>query len=78
MFFSNFGMARVASQRFFFTKNDIFEFVDPHLYLFTFLSNQKKCALQFCEDLSNFQPVNSDLKPFRAFLDDVGTKTTPA
>ena len=34
-------------------------------------------ALKFCEDLSKIQPVNSDLKPFRAFLDDVATKQPP-
>ena len=37
-------------------------------------SNQKRLALKFCEDLSNFQPVNSDLRPSRAFLDDVRIK----
>ena len=31
--------------------------------------NPKRRALKFCEDLSNFQPVNSDLRPFREFLD---------
>ena len=43
--------------------------------LFWHVSNQKRRALNFCEDVSNFQPVNSDMKPCRAFLDDVCTKT---
>ena len=34
--------------------------------------------MKFGEDWSKNQPVNSDPKPFRAFLDNVGTKTTPA
>ena len=43
-----------------------------------YFSNQKRHTLKFSEDLSNFQPVNSHLKPFRAFWDDVCTKTTRA
>ena len=75
MFLSKFGMARVASQRFLFTKHDIVVFFDPLFYI---CSDQKKRALKICEHLSKFQPVNSDLTPFRVFLDDVGTKTTHA
>ena len=37
-------------------------------------SNRKN---NFCEHLSNFQPVNSDLTQICAFLDDVGTKQHP-
>ena len=33
--------------------------------------------MKFSEHLSKNQPVNSDLKPFRAILDNVGTKTNP-
>ena len=36
-------------------------------YFFHHCSKQKKGAFYFCEDLSNFQPVNSDLRPFRVF-----------
>ena len=42
------------------------------------VSKQKSHALTFCRDLSNFQPVNFHLIPFRAFLDVVCTKTTRA
>ena len=59
-------MARVASQRFFHGKWHI-EFVWPAFVFFYICSNQKRHALKFCEDMSNFQPVNSDLRPFRAF-----------
>ena len=41
--------------------------------LFVFVRT-KKNTLNSCENLSNFQPVNSHLSPFRAFLDDVCTK----
>ena len=44
----------------------------PHVFEF------KKRALKIREDWSKNQPVNSDVKPFRASLHDVGTKTTPA
>ena len=57
-------MARVASQKTFLKKNDIFAFVSTILSFFHILSNRKRRALKFCEDLSNFQPVNSDLRPF--------------
>ena len=70
-------MAHVASQRFF-TKNYMFVFVSIMFGFFHIFSNSKRRALKFREDWSNFQPVNSDLRPFRAFLDADGTKTAPA
>ena len=60
-------MARVASQRFVFTKNYIVVFLFDHIIISPHFSKQTKRALKFCEDLSKFQPVNSDLRPFRAF-----------
>ena len=57
-----------------FTTNDMCAFI----FIFYMCRINKKNALHFCEDLSNLQPVNSDLQPFRAFLDDVGTRTTLA
>ena len=60
-------MARVTSQRPFSRKITFLRFVDPNLYLFTVFSNQTRSALNCCEDLPNFQPVNSDLTPFREF-----------
>ena len=71
-------MAHVASQRFVFTQKRFFCVFSTILQFFHTFSNQKRRALKFCEDVSNFQPVNSDLRPFRGFSDDVGTKTTPA
>ena len=41
--------------------------------ILAFCSIQKRHALTFCEDSSNFQ-----FSPFHAFLDDVCTKTTLA
>ena len=71
-------MARVASQIFFSHEKQHFEFFSTILSFSHLFSNQKRRAFKFCEDLSNFQPVNSDLRPFGAFLDDVRTKTNPA
>ena len=71
-------MARVASQK---QKNheQLHVRVFYHIIMLpTFVESKKQRALTFCEDLSKFQPVNSDLKPFREFLDDVRTQTTPA
>ena len=39
---------------------------------------QIRSALNCCEDMLHLQPESSDLKPSRAFLDDVNAKTTPA
>ena len=50
-----------------FTKNDMFAFVRPTFLFFCIFSIQKRHALKCCEDLPNFQPVNSDSRPFRAF-----------
>ena len=75
--FCNFGMARVASQRYFYEKQHLFVFFRACCYISIF-SNQKRRALNICKDWSKNQLVNSDLKPFRVFLDDVGTQTTPA
>ena len=61
----------------FFTEHYRFACVVPYC-VFVHLLEPKKRALKFCEHLSNFQPVKSDLRQFRAFLDDVGTKTTHA
>ena len=47
-----------------------FNYISVFLVCFTclgYFSNQKRHALTFCEDLSNFQPVNSHLIPFRDF-----------
>ena len=71
-------MARVASERLIFMKNDMLVFLLSILSFFHMCSNLKKRALKFREDWSTFQFVNSDLRPSRAFLDDVGTKTNPA
>ena len=38
----------------------------------------KRRALKFREDWSKREPVKSDILPFGAILDKVGTKTTPA
>ena len=38
---------------------------------FWIFSKRKRRALKFCEDLSNFQPVNSDLRPFGEKKDNV-------
>ena len=46
-------------------KCHVWVFADPKLYFFTFYQIKKNC-----DDLSKFQPVNSDLRPFRAFWDD--------
>ena len=54
----------------------IFQQVKHYLRFWNMFSNQQRQALNICEDLSNFQPVNSNLKPFRALLDDVCTKAT--
>ena len=43
----------------------MFMIVDIVLDFFFMLSNQKRRALKFGAGLSNFQPVNSDLRPFR-------------
>ena len=51
-----------------FTGDDMFAFVHPIGMCYYVCSNQNKCTLQSCEDLSNFQSVHSDLKPSRAFL----------
>ena len=69
-------MRREASQRLFFEKNDVVFF--RQYCQFPQTIELKKRALTFHEEWSNIQPVNSDLRPFRLFLDDVGTKTTPA
>jgi len=61
----------------FFTEHYRFACVVPYC-VFVHLLEPKKRALKFCEHLSNCHPVNSDLKPVRAFLDDVRTKTSPA
>ena len=73
-------MARVASQRLFVHEKRHVCVCFDHIVIFShfFELKQKKHTLTFCEDLSTFQPVNSDLRPFRALLDDVGAKTTPA
>ena len=48
----------------------------PQYIVIYFFSDLKRCALHFRENLSNNQPVNFHLRPFRAFWDDVCTKTT--
>ena len=58
-------------------KHTCFVFVD-HIVIFPHFFLLKRCALNSCEYWSKFQPVNSDLIPFRPLLHDVGTKTTPA
>ena len=45
-------------------------YVNEIWYVLSIFSNQKRRALKCCEDLSNFQPVNSHLRPLRSFLDD--------
>ena len=40
--------------------------------------NNKIHTLTFCDHLSNFQPVNSDLMPIRVFLDYFCSKATVA
>ena len=71
-------MAHVASQHFFHENYMCVCFFFDNIMIFQHFSNQKKRALKFCEDRFNFQPVNPDLTPFRAFLDDVRTKITHA
>ena len=46
------------------------------LFLLYVFSNQTIHVLTCCEDLSNFQPVQSNLNSFRVFVDDVCAKTT--
>ena len=48
------------------------------VFVDVFLQTKTKCALTSCEYLQSFQPVNSHLRQFRAFWDDVCTKTTRA
>ena len=76
--FSNFDVRHVASQRFVFTKNNIVLILFDHIVIFPYFFEFKKDALTFSEDWSKTRPVNSDIRPFGAILDNVGTKTTPA
>ena len=39
--------------------------------VFVICSNQKRCALENGADVSNCQPMNSDLRPFREKQCDV-------
>ena len=66
-------MRRVDSQTLFCEKQH-FGVVFDHIIILTHFFKMKKRALNFGEDWSKNQPMNSDLKPFRTFLDNVGTK----
>ena len=75
-FFYNIGMRRVVSQRLFRKHISVF-FCFDHTVIFHIFLESKRRALKFREDWSMHQPVNSDLRLFRAILDDVGTKKQP-
>ena len=63
-----------------FVTNTIMVVFFPELrsHFFDYFQNQNRHALKIREDLSTNQPMNSHLRLFRAFLDDVRTTTTPA
>ena len=72
------GVAPVAPQLIY-EQLHVSMFFDQTLFVFSSFydaSNPKRRALKCCESVFNFQPMNSDLKPFRVFLDDVNIKTT--
>ena len=73
LYLSNFGVAHVASQTVCLTTTACFHFVGMFACVSHFL-DQEKHIIHLGEDLSDFQPMNSDLRQFRPFRDDVNSK----
>ena len=65
-------MARVALKDFASRKTTCLCFFQPS-YDFPTYFRVKKKRIEILRRSVQFQPMNSDLKPFRIFLDDVGT-----
>ena len=72
-------MFRKIERSLFFKKfKHILIMLDLFYMFWMILSNQKRSALKNNTDLSIFQPVSFDLRPFRKKTDDVCMKSTIA
>ena len=77
MFFSKFGMARIASQRFVHETLHFCVWLTRYCTFFCIFSN-KKTRIEMLRTSVQFSAREIRSDTFRAFWDDVRTKTTPA
>ena len=77
LFFSNFGVRHVASQRFFHGKQHVCVLLD-HIVIFLAFFGVKKTRNVIWRRMVHTRARDLPYLTFGAILDNVGTKTTPA